>query len=1044
MGKYPTILATLMLICLSTSLCARADGDRWNIDDFGTTDPIKLGVLAFDSFSPATKARIRSYLAATNPGTAEGLLARGWLVAQDGDNASALATYRDCVKQFPEALACLSNTSEVTDDLDEKELLLKKLLKLKPSFSDFSPIRRMYFFLLNDRKDPAAAEAFLLKQEGARKNHAIFDYTRGLKALDSDRDFSKAALYFRKAVAKNELRRTEVYQRLIDLETGPLFEGAGDRLDTAANIVKEYYAKSRRPDRSLLLYLLKRFTEGQNTWGKRGIILRLAWATTGDAGAADWEPEFLDYVTPPTWAGSAGLANRVFREVGDAPQSSDQKIWLGRTSLLRSDDPEAALRIAHQGIEFAYTDKQRRVAINGVLDDLQLINRCDLADAEARRYLAAFKPGAGFYSQYFEVNLCTGDYPEALRSLKARRDGGESDNSVLRTDEVRLASAQAESEPATLTPVQAQPAAIPDTNMLALSPDGRRLALGTEPIRLVDTGSRQLVGYLGEGNRYRFTPDGKYFVALGKNGLTVREMQAGRVVGRVVRRDLQHFRDFSISPEGNQLAATDFRGFLYVFDLPTLKRVAARFINTNSYSSYVAWLKNGEIVTAAATETTVLRWHLGYGGLTQVGELDDVNWVHAMDVSPSGRYLLAGDNARQLHIWDTQTWEHRSDTVGLIGHIAFNPITEEAIVNQWNGNGIGAVVDLKLATWRSIPQPFLNEHWAYSPDGNTLYQAAGGLHERNRSNFAEKRSWSKPISDRAIASYPKLGVYAVRSGETTGFYRLDDGSLLRTVTAGLNLVPLAGAEGRFIGSRNGAHYEYDYAGDKLAPALPERAFIDYSAQFAASISVQSEIPGQLKIEFFKRGERGPFAEASLQAATEDLEYGDAPHNVGWYSEIDPSGRYWVVATSWQDGFGRGYIHSRWINVFELATGKLIKKLQVPYPVEHVHLTEGANPTLLVKTKDWAYPFDAQALEIGKARPLASEDKAVYEDDQIEVVQSDLAVMLRDKQTGLAKTVLAMPGSRLLGAAYSAEIAEVLTLDADGQVRRTRHSSSAAP
>lgn len=1036
------LLGVLLLAVACGPVTAMADtdhADRWQIAAFGTSDPEQLAEIAFDSFSDGTKARIRSYLHETVPDSADGLFADAWLKGYEGDSAAALDGYRICVKRYPEAMRCLYNVVANTSDADEKQKTLQAMMKQDASFHDFMPVRNEYFFLLDERKDEAAAQKFLAQQEQQHSGHAAFDFIRGLQAQNDERNSEKAALYYRKAIQKGQLQSSEVFQRLLDLETGPLFEGNQGRLELAVAMLRDYYMHNPVRDRAPLFALLKRFATAPNTWASRALILKLAWLTTDDKGAAEWEPEILDYVDPVLWAYDAPLAERVYKEVGEGPQTSFQLSWASWIVLYHDLNVDLASALGWQGVEIAFTDKQRRVAINHLMDDFQLLNRCDIADSLARRYLAAYKADAGVYSQYFETNLCTGDLDAAQASLTQRRALGEKDNATLREDELRLAQARADLLPSIIPAAEREPVQVPASNVLALSPDGKLLALGTDPIRLVEVSTHNLIANLGQGTRYRFTQDGRYLVILGDSGITVREVATGRAVGRAAHWRPQSFRDFAISPDGTQLAAADFRGHLYRFDLPGMKLVKARVITAQPLAAYVAWLKGGDIVTASATERVVRRWNPET--LASDGKLDGVDWVHVLETSPSGRYLAAADNTSTLHIWDTQSgmeWKHTALPMTFAGQIAFSPKEDQLIANQWNGGGMAAVVSLKGGEPVMLDEG-INAYHAYSPDGRTVYRADAGLQVLNAKTWkprvASDKPWKKPRDLYGIAAYPEMAAYAVFEKDRTEFHALDGDRLLRTVDARLDADPISHEPLRFGAHRGDQLYFYDYASDALTPATDLKGDFDVSARYIVKVAKSTDIAGQIDVEFYHLGETQPYARAAVPAVTEDLQFGDTPTDYGFGSLLDRDGRYWTIRTWWKDGFGHDAQYSRRVRVFDLETGKQVKAFELNDGVRFLAPDYRRQSGLLLKLENSAVPLEFASMNLEPALPLGRDDQLIWQDQRIQIVKRSGGIRFEDLSSGGGRWLLSPSRVPITDAAYLLKNNIVLTLDKDGHVRR---------
>lgn len=413
-----------------------------------------------------------------------------------------------------------------------------------------------------------------------------------------------------------------------------------------------------------------------------------------------------------------------------------------------------------------------------------------------------------------------------------------------------------------------------------------------------------------------------------------------------------------------------------------------------------------------------------------------------LEASPTGRYLAAGDNTSTLHIWDTQAgpeWNHTALPMTFASQIAFSPKEDRLIVNQWNGEGHAAVVSL------SGKQPVMldegiNAYHAFSPDGRRAYRADAGL------QVLDTETWTPIIEHRDVArnqspdptglvAYPEFETYAVFEPERTRFHDLQDDHLLRTVEARLDADPLSRQPLRFAAHRGNRVFVYDYAGDTLLPMTDLEGDFDATSDYLVRVTKSTVIAGQLDVEFFHVGEVQPFARAAVPAVSEDLQFGDAPHQFGFGSLIDRGGRYWVLRTWWKDGVGRDTQYSRRIRVFDITNGALVKDLNLSSGVRRLAPDVRKASGLLLKLDQSTVPLDFEAMNLEPALPLGKDDQLIWQDKNTRVVQRRDGVWIGDAGGIRGQWKLPPHQGRLTGASYWPNSRKLLLLDTDGGVQK---------
>ena len=188
-----------------------------------------------------------------------------------------------------------------------------------------------------------------------------------------------------------------------------------------------------------------------------------------------------------------------------------------------------------------------------------------------------------------------------------------------------------------------------------LSPDGR-LLFDSEGV-LWDTRQWIALRRLPDFRLAEFSRDGRYVIGLTNPEVTtldtsvwVYSLATNKVVARRLLGPKAATERFALAPDGQRLALVR-DGLLEVLALPGLKRLAEVQLSRLSASGVVAWIGNDRLAAAVRYGGEVLQV-LNASTLKVERSFDDVDYVHTLGASPSGRYLVATPNDGRLLVWD--------------------------------------------------------------------------------------------------------------------------------------------------------------------------------------------------------------------------------------------------------------------------------------------------------------------------------------------------------------------------------------------------------
>jgi WD40 repeat protein len=272
---------------------------------------------------------------------------------------------------------------------------------------------------------------------------------------------------------------------------------------------------------------------------------------------------------------------------------------------------------------------------------------------------------------------------------------------------------------------------------LALSPDGKRLALGRfRNVELVDPATGKVVAKTkdlpGKVNDISYSSDGKTFVAAsGIAGLygvaTICKANDGMIVSQI-KGHKDALYDACLNPNGDVLATCSYDREINLWDVKTGKLVRT-LTGHNGAIFDLAFSKDGSILASASADATVKLWNVKTGErLDTLGQPESEQCAVAF--TPDGNAVVAGGADRQLRLWQLVSRERpainplkfsRTAHDSSIAKLAFSP----------NGSKlVSASEGRELVLWdvagltpihRFEKQPDVVTGLAFEPSGNGFY-----------------------------------------------------------------------------------------------------------------------------------------------------------------------------------------------------------------------------------------------------------------------------------------------------------------------------------
>jgi WD40 repeat protein len=254
---------------------------------------------------------------------------------------------------------------------------------------------------------------------------------------------------------------------------------------------------------------------------------------------------------------------------------------------------------------------------------------------------------------------------------------------------------------------------------LSLSPDGKILATGGDPIRLWDAGTGKELGQVPGSGRPSFSPDGRTLAAADRNGLVLFETLTRKKRGYVPGlRD--HNTTFAFAPDSRTVAVNGFAGAIHLVDV--LSGEDSRPLGGHLGLIFrIALSADGKRLASAGTDQTARVWDAVTGQELRRFRTSD-GQSGAVALSQDGKTLATVREG--VRLWDVasgrQVARFGQDWQGPIKALAFSPDGKRLAASGFGTRAWDLSSGKELFWVKSGGSDSL----AFSPDGKVL--ASGG------------------------------------------------------------------------------------------------------------------------------------------------------------------------------------------------------------------------------------------------------------------------------------------------------------------------------
>ena len=354
------------------------------------------------------------------------------------------------------------------------------------------------------------------------------------------------------------------------------------------------------------------------------------------------------------------------------------------------------------------------------------------------------------------------------------------------------------------TPAIATAASVrPYLTSLALSPDGKRLALGSyRRVELVDPATKKIIATTselpGKVIGVTFSRDGALFVAssgvAGLYGTATICRTADATTVSEIKGHRDAIYDAELSPDGQRLATCSYDRLVHLWNVADGKLV--RSLTGHNGAVYdVAFSPDGLILATASADDTVKIWAVKTGErLDTLGQPEGEQ--NAVAFSPDFKSIVAGGGDRQLRLWTLLSRETPEINPLKFSGTAHNSSILKVAFSPDGSHLVTASAGRELVLWdaatltpvkRYEELPDTVTGLAFEPSGEAFYVACINGHWQEYA-LPKTDTERVAVEDRSDASVPAPIAVADESPATETAEQEPNNSLAAANTTSANSV----------------------------------------------------------------------------------------------------------------------------------------------------------------------------------------------------------------------------------------------------------------
>jgi outer membrane protein OmpA-like peptidoglycan-associated protein len=517
---------------------------------------------------------------------------------------------------------------------------------------------------------------------------------------------------------------------------------------------------------------------------------------------------------------------------------------------------------------------------------------------------------------------------------------------------------------------------------VALSSDGRTLALGTQPLQLWDAGLKIKLRDLGVGGQLaKFSPDGRYIATVAnsyieeeflQSVLMIYDCKTGTLYDQIPW--IYEIEAIAWNPYSSEIAFTTGDNFLVKYDLEQKQKkdvVKMRFDNV--IPKGLVWTTDDKyLINGYAGENYLFVW--SSKDLSLMRKLSDTYWPHALEQSKDGKLLFCASNGRFLTIYDLETWRSSSMPVPVLsGQIVVHPYKPIILMNDWGAGDKNELVEIDYQKKKVLSSITVNEedvHCAFSPDGESIYVALDDTLKILGTSDLKEKSIFEGLSYTALGSQSDTANNLFLSYDRSGIYGWDISTGFKRFSWNVrvdNIQKLRGAASQFliVTKEGDSSFVYRFNSKdfshRLWGTIPKKIDFIRSTDSLIILACQEFVNpnkgnkfGDIDV-YQNTGNCNKLRTITVPLLTGRLRHGQL--NGSGFQDISISTDYQNVAVTsyWMDGFKLGATISKQVNVYTLANGTHVDST---YLTEQIYgLSYNKNRDLVLKTIQGTYNID---------------------------------------------------------------------------------------
>ncbi len=232
-------------------------------------------------------------------------------------------------------------------------------------------------------------------------------------------------------------------------------------------------------------------------------------------------------------------------------------------------------------------------------------------------------------------------------------------------------------------------------------------------------------------------PDGERLALAAKGStLDIYDLQSGALVAR---NEAVHpgyaLHSLAYSPNGSVLATSSFDGTVMLWDAETVEALGPPLEGHEGRVLAAAFSPDGHSLASVSTDNTVRLWDIAPllehdgAGARPIGQplAGHSNWVRSVAFLPDGRRLVSGDSDGHAIVWDTGRARQLAGHQAQVRGVAFSPDSQTLVSGSldtnlmlWN-TATGEQASLPLT---DHPKPVFNV--AFGPSGRHMASVGAG------------------------------------------------------------------------------------------------------------------------------------------------------------------------------------------------------------------------------------------------------------------------------------------------------------------------------